>query len=126
VYEAGGWRVDGTGIERYGQSTPRQALLGFLRAFERKRYDIIMRYVPDKERQGAAELGWGPAGKAATAAAQQVSPAPGATAASSGAAAAPSAEPSAGAPSATPKPASSAEPAATGSGAKATAEALQT
>jgi hypothetical protein len=122
VYEAGSWRVDGTGIERYGQSTPRQALLGFLRAFERKRYDIIMRYVPDKERQGAAELGWGLPSKAAPAAVPQVSPAPGATATGSGAAAAPSAEPSAGAPTAMPKPGSSAEPAATGSGAKATAE----
>jgi hypothetical protein len=59
VYEGGRWTVDGTGIDRYGQSTPRQALVGFLRAFERKRFDVLMRYVPDAEREGRADAGWG-------------------------------------------------------------------
>jgi hypothetical protein len=70
VYEGGSWRVDGTAIDRYGQSTPRQALLGFLRAFERKRYDVIMRYVPAKELEGEADAAWGgasPAGSSAPA-----------------------------------------------------------
>ncbi len=59
VYEAGRWRVDGTNIDRYGQLSPRQALMGFLRAYARKRYDIIMRYVPAHERRGEPEAMWG-------------------------------------------------------------------
>lgn len=61
MYEDGGWRLDGTGIDRYGQATPRQALLGFLRAFKRKRYDVIMRYVPDKELVAPDAGAWGAA-----------------------------------------------------------------
>ncbi|HHH31048.1 MAG TPA: hypothetical protein ENK57_22255 [Polyangiaceae bacterium] len=63
VYEGGRWTIDGTGIDRYGQSTPRQALTGFLRAFERNRFDILMRYVPDAEREGRAEALWGGEGE---------------------------------------------------------------
>jgi hypothetical protein len=54
VYEGGRWRIDAAAVDLYGQSTPRQALLGFLRAFDRARYDVILRYVPDAEREGAA------------------------------------------------------------------------
>lgn len=54
IYEGGRWRIDQSAVELYGQATPRQALMGFLRAFERKRYDVILRYVPDAEREGAA------------------------------------------------------------------------
>ena len=59
IYEAGAWRVDGTGVDRYGQTTPRQALLGFLRAYKRARWDIIMRYVPNKEIDGTGDESWG-------------------------------------------------------------------
>ncbi len=52
VFENGQWRVDAAAIDLYGQATPRQALSGFLRAFERKRYDVILRYVPDAEKEG--------------------------------------------------------------------------
>jgi hypothetical protein len=113
VYESGSWRVDGTGIERYGQSTPRQALLGFLRAFDRRRYDIIMRYVPDKERQGAAETAWGPQGKASPPASAEATAAP--SSASAGAPA-PSATPSPSSGVASSKAASSAEAAQPTSG----------
>ena len=91
VYEAGGWRIDGTAIDRYGQATPRQALLGFLRAYERKRYDMLMRYVPSKEIEGRSEVSWGSpsaAAAAATASASATAPVP---------SAAPSAAPAAGA-----------------------------
>jgi len=66
VYENGRWTIDGTGIDRYGQTTPRQALTGFLRAFERQRFDILMRYVPDAEREGRAEALWGGEGQASS------------------------------------------------------------
>jgi hypothetical protein len=59
VYEKGAWRVDGSAIDRYGQATPRQALVGFLRAFERSRYDVLIRYVPDREREGRGDAMWG-------------------------------------------------------------------
>jgi hypothetical protein len=52
VYEGGRWRIDASAVDLYGQATPRQAIMGFLRAFERKRYDVILRYVPDAEREG--------------------------------------------------------------------------
>lgn len=52
VLENDRWRVDAAAIDLYGQASPRQALVGFLRALERKRYDVILRYVPDAEREG--------------------------------------------------------------------------
>ena len=59
LYEDGRWTIDGTGIDRYGQATPRQALEGFLRAFDRQRFDVLMRYVPDAEREGRPDAMWG-------------------------------------------------------------------
>jgi len=56
VYEGGRWRIDAAAVDLYGQATPRQALLGFLRAFDRGRYDVILRYVPDAEREGVVGL----------------------------------------------------------------------
>lgn len=61
LYEGGRWRIDAAAVDLYGQSTPRQALLGFLRAFDRKRYDVILRYVPDAEIEGIASVGDEPA-----------------------------------------------------------------
>jgi hypothetical protein len=52
VYEGGRWRIDAAAVDLYGQATPRQALMGLLRAFDRKRYDVILRYVPDAEIEG--------------------------------------------------------------------------
>jgi hypothetical protein len=55
VYEAGRWRLDGSAINLYGQSTPRQSIEAFLRAFERKRYDVMLRFVPDGHLEGLDE-----------------------------------------------------------------------
>jgi hypothetical protein len=52
VLEDGAWRVDASSIELYAQDTPRHAIQGFLRAVERKRYDVVMRYVPDAHKEG--------------------------------------------------------------------------
>jgi hypothetical protein len=62
VLEDGKWRVDAAAVDLYGQSTPRQALAGFLRAHERRRYDVLVRYIPDADREGG---GAGPLGAAA-------------------------------------------------------------
>jgi len=52
VYEGGRWRLDGSAIDLYGQTTPRQAVEGFLRAFDQKRYDVMLRFVPDAHLDG--------------------------------------------------------------------------
>lgn len=58
VLENGKWKVEAAAVELYAQDTPRHAILGFVRALERKRYDIVMRYVPDAHKEGldAAKL----------------------------------------------------------------------
>jgi hypothetical protein len=58
VLEKGAWRVDASTIDLYAQDTPRHAILGFVRAVEHKRYDVVLRYVPDAHREGldAAKL----------------------------------------------------------------------
>lgn len=50
VYEHGAWKLDTESVDFYGQATPRQAIRSFLRAFERKRYDLLMRFVPDAKK----------------------------------------------------------------------------
>jgi hypothetical protein len=60
VLEDGAWKVEGSAVDLYGDATPRQALLGFIRAFKRKRWDVVLRYVPEEERAGG-----GPARSAA-------------------------------------------------------------
>jgi hypothetical protein len=52
VLEDGAWRVDASSIELYAQDTPRHAIQGFIRAVERRRYDVVMRYVPDTHKEG--------------------------------------------------------------------------
>lgn len=52
VYEEGEWRVDGSAIDLYSQASPKAALMAFVRAFENKRWDILMRFVPESESEG--------------------------------------------------------------------------
>jgi hypothetical protein len=52
VLEKGAWRIDAAAIDLYAQDTPRHAVQGFVRALERKRYDVILRYVPDGHKEG--------------------------------------------------------------------------
>ncbi|MEN9579279.1 MAG: hypothetical protein RJA70_2288 [Pseudomonadota bacterium] len=58
VYEGGAWRTDISSVDLYSQAAPLPALLAFVRAFEAKRYDVLMRFVPDAKREGldAAKL----------------------------------------------------------------------
>ena len=58
VLENGKWKVEATAIDLYAQDTPRHAVQGFVRALERTRYDVILRYVPDAHKEGldAAKL----------------------------------------------------------------------
>jgi hypothetical protein len=52
VLEDGAWRVDGSAIDLYGQGTPEIALKAFVRAFKNRRYDVLLRFVPEAEREG--------------------------------------------------------------------------
>jgi hypothetical protein len=58
VFEDGDWRVDGSAIDLYSQASPEAAIRAFLRAFGNKRYDVLMRFVPDSKKEGldAAKL----------------------------------------------------------------------
>ena len=58
VYETGRWKIDGSAIDLYAQITPRQAVTAFVRGFERHRWDLLMRFVPDSKKAGldAAKL----------------------------------------------------------------------
>jgi hypothetical protein len=55
VYEDGAWKADVSAVDLYGQSTPLAALSAFVRAFEAKRYDVLMRFVPLEKRDGLDE-----------------------------------------------------------------------
>ena len=52
VLENGKWKLDSSSIDLYAQDTPRHAIQGFLRALERKRYDILVKYASDAHREG--------------------------------------------------------------------------
>jgi hypothetical protein len=58
VLENGKWKVEATAIDLYAQDTPRHAIQGFIRAVERKRYDVVLKFVPDAHKEGldAAKL----------------------------------------------------------------------
>jgi hypothetical protein len=51
VQEGGRWRVANNPLGFYDQSTPRSALRSFLRAYRLERWDVMLRFVPDKYRQ---------------------------------------------------------------------------
>ena len=52
IYEDGEWKVDGSAIDLYGQATPKAAVVAFIRAFHNKRYDVLMRFVPEGKTEG--------------------------------------------------------------------------
>ncbi len=52
VYEQGAWRVDASAIDLYSQRTPEAAVRAFLRAYDNKRFDVLLRFVPEDQREG--------------------------------------------------------------------------
>jgi hypothetical protein len=51
-FEGGRWRLVGNVFDFYDQSTPRAAIRSFIRAIERRRYDVVLRFVPNADREG--------------------------------------------------------------------------
>ncbi len=52
IYEAGAWRIDESAVDVYSQADPRTALRSFLKAYDHRRWDILLRFVPDAEKEG--------------------------------------------------------------------------
>ena len=52
VLEDGQWKITAAAVDWYSQATPRRAVETFLRALEKKRWDVLIRLVPDGEREG--------------------------------------------------------------------------
>ncbi len=52
VDESGSWRIASNVADFYDQSTPRAALRSFVRAMQRHRYDVVMRFVPNADKEG--------------------------------------------------------------------------
>jgi len=50
VQEDGTWKIASNPLEFYDQSTPRNALRSFIRAYRLERWDVMLRFVPDKYR----------------------------------------------------------------------------
>ena len=50
VMEDGAWRVATSPLAYYDQSTPRAALRSFVRAYRLQRWDVMLRFVPNKYR----------------------------------------------------------------------------
>ena len=46
VVEGGEWKISNNPIAYYDQTTPREALRSFLRAYHLKRWDVLLRFVP--------------------------------------------------------------------------------
>lgn len=52
VQEGGAWRVDRHPLAPWSQATPRAALRSFVRALEQRRYDVVLRLCPTRNRAG--------------------------------------------------------------------------
>ena len=48
VQERGSWRIASNPIQFYSMATPRDALRSFVRAYRLERWDIMLRFVPNK------------------------------------------------------------------------------
>lgn len=55
ILEDGEWRLDGELLDPYPQSTPELALRSFARAIQNERYDLLIRFVPNRDREGLSE-----------------------------------------------------------------------
>lgn len=52
IEEDGSWRVDDPVVDFYRQDSPRAALRSFVEALSRRRYDVVLRFVPNADREG--------------------------------------------------------------------------
>lgn len=50
--EDGQWKADLSAIDLYSQATPVASVRSFVKAFEQHRYDVLLRFVPNSEKEG--------------------------------------------------------------------------
>jgi hypothetical protein len=55
VQENGVWKISGDPLDFYPQDSPNHTLRSFVRAVELKRYDIVLRFVPNKWKEEMTE-----------------------------------------------------------------------
>jgi hypothetical protein len=55
VRDPSGWRIASDVVDYYGQRTPRQALRSLVRAVRNRRWDVVLRLVPEADREGMTE-----------------------------------------------------------------------
>lgn len=55
VFEDGAWRAGLSAVDLYSQSSPRATMHAFVRAYEARRYDVLMRFVPTAKLDGLDE-----------------------------------------------------------------------
>lgn len=48
-YEHGAWHIAASALDLYAQHTPQAAIASFVRAFENRRYDVLLQFVPKSE-----------------------------------------------------------------------------
>src|SRR5687768_5385852 len=51
VRDPDGWRVASEIVDYYGQRTPAQTLRSFVRAIEHRRWDVVLRLIPEADRE---------------------------------------------------------------------------
>jgi len=65
--EGGSWHINSNLVDFYDQGSPRAALRSFVRAMQRGRYDVVLRMVPNADREGmtveAMEQAWSGEGR---------------------------------------------------------------
>jgi hypothetical protein len=63
LLESGQFRLSSEVVEFYDQSTPRAALRSFVNAMRRRRYDVVLRLMPEADKEGVTtesmEQAWG-------------------------------------------------------------------
>lgn len=52
VYEDGAWKADLSAVNLYSQATPVATVGSFVRAFEARRYDVLLRFAPTSHKDG--------------------------------------------------------------------------
>jgi hypothetical protein len=55
VLDGGAWHLDEQPLAPFGQHSPRAALRTLVRSIEQRRYDIVLRLVPERHRSGVTE-----------------------------------------------------------------------
>ena len=50
TFDGSGWRLDEQPLAPFGQHSPRAVLRTFVRALEQRRYDVVLRLVPERRR----------------------------------------------------------------------------